>query len=152
MCTRRFDAVRASLTNQVTAAYIRRTGVKSSLLAQSLPLCFASRSFCNSLGTAPPLRSRCDGDHKNALFAYWPEQAGPAAISLDEGAFKQGERKMPRKAATALAAVQPANALLARVGKVAITVSSSTFRRRNGVASWPSGPARNRPRSQNHNQ
>ena len=31
MCTRRFDAVRASLTNQVTAAYIRRTGVKSSL-------------------------------------------------------------------------------------------------------------------------
>ena len=68
-----FDAVRASLTNQVTAAYIRRTGVKSSLLAQSLPLCFASRSFCNSLGTAPPLRSRCDGDHKNALFAYWPE-------------------------------------------------------------------------------
>ena len=43
MCTRRFDAVRASLTNQVTAAYIRRTGVKSSLLAQSLAtlFCFA---------------------------------------------------------------------------------------------------------------
>src|SRR5262249_39722465 len=37
------------------------------------PLCFASHSFCNSVGTAPPLRSRCDGDHKNALFAYWPE-------------------------------------------------------------------------------
>src|SRR6516165_935212 len=47
---------------------------------------------------------------------------------------------------------QLTNALLGRVGEVAITVSSSTFRRRNGVASWPSGPARNRPRSQNHNQ
>ena len=38
-----FDAVRVSLTNQVIAAYIRRTGVKSSLLAQSLAtlFCFA---------------------------------------------------------------------------------------------------------------
>src|SRR5262249_13717288 len=40
---------------------------------------------------------------------------------------------------------QPANALLARVGGVAITVSSSTFPRRN-VASWPRCPAQTRAR------
>jgi hypothetical protein len=57
------------------------------------PLCFASHSFCNSVGTAPPLRSRCDGDHKNALFAYWPEISGACCDLLGRRCFKQGERK-----------------------------------------------------------
>src|SRR5262249_46364885 len=69
---------------------------------------------------------------------------GTSAPARQFGWQGRAGRGLPRR--TGMRRDQLANALLGRVGEVAITVSSSTVRRRNGVASWPIGPAQNRPR------
>jgi Protein of unknown function (DUF2939) len=66
-----FDAVRASLTNQLVAAYVRRTGIQISPLAQSLA--------ASALGIADPVVTKLISPQalSELLSAGWPVTVVP---------------------------------------------------------------------------
>ena len=66
-----FDAVRVSLTNQVVAAYVRRTGIKISPLAQSV--------VAGALGIADPIVNKLISPEalSELLAVGWPVTVVP---------------------------------------------------------------------------
>ena len=86
-----FDAVRVSLTNQVVAAYIRRTGVSISPLAQSM---------AGALGIADPIVKKLISPEalSELLDVGWPVTVVPGPPSGTVGITEStiGRRRHPR--------------------------------------------------------
>src|SRR5262249_52374202 len=74
-----FDAVRVSLTNQIVAAYVRRTGIQISPLAQSMA--------ASALGIADPIVKKLISPEalSELLAVGWPVAVVPGPPPLHLG-------------------------------------------------------------------